>query len=133
MVLVSELDKAETLVGEHSRETYVRLLAQLVGCGFSGLLSVAFGSHKRDIGLLRGRPAYYSSNLVEDDLRRTLVQSHLIPEKRMKWLEDKMDEAETLEEVVLLTGTLTNEELANHLFDRIRTGIGAPLRWGKGT
>ena len=122
----------ETLSGDHDRAEYVRLVSLLMRGGHDGLLSIAFGKHERAIGFLQGCPVYFESNVAEDDLSRTLVQSKLIPRKRMVWIEKKLGPGESLEDAVLFTGTLELEVLNGHLVDRLRTTLGSPMRWGTG-
>ena len=123
----------ETLSGDHDRSEYVRLVSLLMRGGHDGLLTIGFGKHERQVGFLRGCPVYYASNVAEDDLSRTLVQSKLIPRKTMVWIEKKLGPGESLEDAVILTGTLEADVLNGHLDDRLRTAVGSPLRWGTGT
>jgi len=123
----------ETLSGDHDRSEYVRLVSLLIRGGHDGLLTVSFGKHERQIGFLQGCPVHYASNVAEDDLSRTLVQSKLIPRKRMVWIEKKLGPEESLEDAIIFTGTLEPDVLTGHLDDRLRTTIGSPLRWGTGT
>jgi tetratricopeptide (TPR) repeat protein len=100
--------------------------------GHDGLLTVSFGKHERQIGFLQGRPVYHASNVAEDALTRTLVQSKLIPRKRMVWIEKKLGPEESLQDAVIFTGTLEPDVLNGHLDERLRTTLGSPLRWGTG-
>jgi tetratricopeptide (TPR) repeat protein len=122
----------ETLSGVHDRSEYVRLVSLLMRGGHDGLLTISFGQHERQIGFLQGCPVYYASNVAEDDLSRTLVQSKLIPRKRMDWIEKKLGPEESLEDAVIFTGTLEPDALNSHLEDRLGTTLGSPMRWGTG-
>ena len=75
----------------------------------------------------------YRSSLPEEDLAHSLAQSKLLPEARVKWMADKLSPGERLEDALLQSGSLTEEQLEDHLLSRTRPGISGSLSWNTGT
>jgi tetratricopeptide (TPR) repeat protein len=118
--------------GSHDRMNFVRVFFALYKHQRSGRLEVRFGRKSRQLLLLGGEPVAYISDLPEDDLSRTLVNSGLVPGKQMTWIKDKLSEGESLEEALLMSGAINAQQLAEHKRNRMKVGIGAPLQWGSG-
>ena len=123
---------AGTAKGKHSRSGYVELVFAIHRGRHSGRLKIAHGRRKRELFFLKGRPVMYRSDLPEEDLARTLVYSDLIPEDRVKWIADKLSPGEKLEEALVMSGSLTEKQLEEHLQSRTRPGISGPLSWSTG-
>jgi len=118
--------------GPHDRETFVRLFFTLYRHQRSGSLEVSFGRKHRTLYLVGGEPVAFASDLPEDALSRTLVNSNLVPAKQMKWVMDKLSEGERLEDALLMSGSIDAEALAGHKQNRLKVSIGSPLLWGTG-
>jgi curved DNA-binding protein CbpA len=118
--------------GPHDRETFVRLFFTLYRHQRSGSLQVSFGRKHRTLYLVGGEPVAFASDLPEDALSRTLVNSNLVPAKQMKWVKDKLSEGERLEDALLMSGSIDAEVLSGHKKNRLKVSIGSPLLWGSG-
>ena len=114
---------AGTAKGKHSRSGYVGLVIAIHRGKHSGRLVLSRGRSSRELFFLCGRPVLYRSSLPEDGLVQTLVQSNLLPESRVKWIAEKLSPGERLEEALVLSGSLSEEQLEEHRLSRTRPGV----------
>ena len=119
--------------GTHGHASWVRLLFALYRTRRSGVLELRFGKRWRRYLVMAGDPIAYSSDEAEDQLGRTLVQSGVVPAARLKWLEDRLEPDERLEDALIMAGVVTEDQLAAHQQDRLAAGIADALRWATGT
>jgi tetratricopeptide (TPR) repeat protein len=124
---------AGTAKGKHSRAGYVELVFALHSGRHSGRLKITHGRRSRVLFFIAGRPVLYSSDLPDEDLVHTLAYADLIPEDRLKWIADKLSPGEKLEDALVMSGSLTQEALDEHLRSRTRPGISGPLTWSSGS
>jgi Flp pilus assembly protein TadD len=118
--------------GKHSRSGYVALVFALHRGRHSGRLKITNGRRYRELFFIAGRPVIYRSDLPEEDLAHTIVYADLIPEDRVKWIADKLSEDEKLQDALIMSGSLSKEQLEHHLRSRTRPGISGPLTWSSG-
>lgn len=119
--------------GEHTHASWVRLLFALYRTRRSGVLELRFGKRWRRYMVMAGDPISYASDQTDDQLTKTLVQSGVVPAKRLKWFADRLSPDERLEDALLMAGVLTEEQLARHRQERLAAGIADALRWATGT
>jgi len=119
--------------GKHSHASWVRLLFALYRTRRSGVLELRFGKRWRRYMVMAGDPIAYSSDQADDQLEKTLVQSGVVPAKRMKWFAERLGDDERLEDALLMAGVLTSEQLARHRQERLAAGIADALRWATGS
>jgi tetratricopeptide (TPR) repeat protein len=119
--------------GTHDRETFVRVFLSLFRSRRTGILDIHFGKKSRKLYFLGGEPIAFRSDLPEDDLGRTLVNAGLIAEKQVNWIRQKLTEGEVLEQAIVMSGSLTTSQIAEHKRGRLHANIGSPLLWGSGT
>jgi tetratricopeptide (TPR) repeat protein len=124
---------AGTAKGKHSRSGYVELVFAIHNGRHSGRLKITHGRRSRVLFFIAGRPVLYSSDLPDEDLVHTLAYADLIPEDRLKWIADKLSPGEKLEDALVMSGSLTQEALDDHLRSRTRPGISGPLTWSSGS
>jgi len=98
----------------------------------SGRLKITHGRRFREIYFIGGLPVVYRSDLPDEKLERTLVYADLIPEDRIKWIADKLSPGEKLEDALVMSGSVTQEQLEEHQRSRTRPGISGPLTWSSG-
>ncbi|MEC7242366.1 MAG: tetratricopeptide repeat protein [Myxococcota bacterium] len=124
---------AGTAKGKHSRAGYVGLVFAIHRGKHSGRLVLSRGRRSRELFFLCGRPVLYRSNLPEEGLAQTLVQSDVLPESRVKWIAEKLSPDERLEEALVLSGSLSEEQLEEHRLARTKPGVSEALSWNNGT
>jgi len=129
---MAKANKGPCASGTHARETFVRVFFAVFRSQHSGILDVQFGKRSRTLFFIGGRPISYRSDLPEDDLGRTLSNANLIPEKQVKWIQEKLSEDENLEQAIVMSGALTAAQIAEHKRQRLQASIGSPLQWGSG-
>lgn len=118
--------------GKHDRRTYTALLFAIRRGGHSGTLTVKYGRRKRELLFLAGEAVMYRSDLSEDSVERTLVSSGLVPADRVKWITDKLGPNESIEKALVMSGAVSEEQLAEHKMSRLPVGIGSPFVWRSG-
>lgn len=123
---------AGTAKGKHTRAGYVELIFALHRGGHSGRLKISHSRRYRELFFLRGLPVIYRSDLPDEDLAHTLVYADIIPEDRLKWIADKLSPGEKLEDALVMSGSVSKEQLDNHLRSRTRPGVSGPLTWSTG-
>ena len=124
---------AGTAKGKHTRAGYVELIFALHRGRHSGRLKISHSRRYRELFFLRGLPVIYRSDLPDEDLAHTLVYADIIPEDRLKWIADKLSPGEKLEDALVMSGSVTKEQLDEHLRSRTRPGVSGPLTWSTGT
>jgi hypothetical protein len=122
----------QTIRGDHDRSTYVRVYCALVRQGRTGVLRVRYRKRSRRLYFLRGQPVFYGSDLEDDGLEKTLVNSRLLPQSKLTWVMTKLLPGDSLEEALLTSGCLEEDTLGAHLLERLRAGAASALRWGTG-
>ncbi len=118
--------------GDHDRSTYVRVYCALALQGRTGVLRVQYRKQARWLYFLKGQPVFYGSDLEDDGLERTLVNSRLLPPTKMNWVQNKFLPGDSLEEALLKSGCLEEDVLGAHQLERLRAGTSSALRWGTG-
>ena len=119
--------------GKHTRAGYVELIFALHRGQHSGRLRITHGRRYRELLFLAGRPVIYRSDLPEEDLAHTLVYADLIPQDRIKWIADKLSPDEKLEDALVMSGSVSKEQIEEHIRSRTRPGISGPLTWSSGS
>lgn len=119
--------------GDHDRAAHVNLLFQLYRARRNGILTVRSGQHFRQLYIVAGSPAWYSSNVEDEGLAASLVAAGLVTASQMDWLRNKLSPGEQLGQVLVASGTLTRERLQVHEQMQVEQGYTAALAWRKGT
>jgi hypothetical protein len=118
--------------GAHDRKTFVQLMVGLRKMQASGIVQIKFRRRSRKILLVGGQPVAYYSDLPEDTVEKTLVASNLVPADRLKWIMDRLAPGENLTESLVMSGALSESDLALHQASRMKVGLGAALSWASG-
>jgi tetratricopeptide (TPR) repeat protein len=124
---------AGTAKGKHSRSGYVELVFAIHNGRHSGRLKITHGRRSREVFFIAGRPVLYDSNLPDEALVRTLAYTDMIPEDRLKWIADKLSPGENIEEALVMSGSLSQEAIDDHVRSRTKPGIAGALTWSSGT
>ncbi|GEM_PF-950256 len=118
--------------GAHSARSYAAVLYGLASGGRSGVLKVGHDGQERSLRVLAGRPVSFESSVAADGLQASLEAAAAVPKRQLDWIVSKLEPGESLEDALVGSGALDEEQLAGHRRSILERGVGAALGWASG-
>jgi tetratricopeptide (TPR) repeat protein len=98
----------------------------------SGVLEIESEGEWRRLKLLAGRPVAFESSVSAESFQSVVDASGAVPTRQLKWIVSKLEPGETLEDALLNSGALDEEQIAAFRSTLLERGVGAALQWSSG-